>query len=108
MASPDSYGMAGSFIIPIGLKRRAVVVSCNGDNGSGWEHVSVHIIQGKKRQETPTWNDMCFIKNLFWSDDEVVIQFHPRKSEYVNVHNHCLHMWRSLNEELLTPPNLLV
>jgi len=109
LSSPDSYGMAGAFLIPIGLKRRAVVVSCNGDIGTGWEHVSVHIISGKKKhQETPTWNDMCYIKNMFWSDDEIAIQIHPKKTDYINVHNHTLHLWRSLNQELLTPPNLLV
>lgn len=77
LATPDSYGMAGSFIIPLGHTRRAVVITCNGDTGSGWEHVSIHVIRKRGRkniQETPTWKDMCFIKNLFWSDDEVVIQ----------------------------------
>jgi hypothetical protein len=26
------------------------------------------------------------------------LQFHPAKSEYVNLHNHCLHIWQPPKE----------
>ena len=53
------------------------------------EHVSVSY-----PRQTPTWEEMCMIKDLFWYDEEEVYQIHPKKSEYVNFDNHCLHLWR--------------
>jgi hypothetical protein len=51
---------------------------------------------------------MCEIKELFWSDEETVVQFHPRKSEYVNLHQGCLHLWRPLTGEIVLPPRWLL
>ena len=31
----------------------------------------------------PTWNEMCFVKDMFWSEDEVCIQYHPDKKNYM-------------------------
>lgn len=67
-----------------------------GFDEGGWEHVSVSPYRGK----LPTWDDMCEIKDMFWNDDEVVIQIHPKKSEYVNLVDNCLHLWRNKNMEL--------
>ena len=74
-------------------------------NGGGWEHVSV---APYKRSHTPTWDEMCRLKDMFFHDDEVVVQFHPAKSEYVNNMPNCLHLWRPLNEVMPTPPSIMV
>jgi hypothetical protein len=37
---------------------------------------------------------MCHVKELFFDADECVMQLHPPKSEYVNCHQYCLHLWR--------------
>lgn len=67
--------------------------------GGGWDHVSVcH----KKR--CPTWHEMCKIKEMFFDDEDTVIQFHPPKSTYVNVHPRCLHLWRTQKTEVKLPP----
>lgn len=71
-------------------------------NAEGWEHVSVSIL-GKK-DKTPTWAEMNFVKDLFWSEDDVVMQLHPRKTDYVNQHPGCLHLWRPIGQEIPTPP----
>ena len=55
----------------------------------GWEHVSV-----STPHVTPTWDEMNYIKGLFWDDEDLVVQIHPPKSEYVTLHQHCLHLWR--------------
>ncbi|MGB7549888.1 MAG: hypothetical protein WBM14_19305 [Terracidiphilus sp.] len=55
----------------------------------GWDHVSVH---GPNR--CPTWEEMCKIKELFFKDDETVMQLHPAKSNYINCHPYTLHLWR--------------
>jgi hypothetical protein len=51
---------------------------------------------------------MCRVKNLFWEPEEVVVQYHPRKSEYKNWHRFCLHLWKPQNQELPTPNPLMV
>ena len=67
-----------------------------GFDENGWEHVSVSPYKGKM----PTWDDMCEIKDIFWNDEEAVIQIHPKKSEYVNMVDNCLHLWRHREIEL--------
>lgn len=77
--------------------------SVQASDGMGWEHVSV-----AHRKITPSWDDMCIVKDVFYLPDEVVIQYHPARSEYVNNHAHCLHMWRPIECEIPTPPGILV
>ena len=75
-------------------------------DGGGWEHVSVHIV--KRPSMAPTWDEMCFVKDLFWGDEDVVLQIHPRKAEHVNFHKGTLHLWRSTEHEFVTPPSSFV
>lgn len=74
-------------------------------NGGGWEHIS---ISPYKMSCIPTWKDMCDLKDMFFYDDETVVQFHPPKSEYVNNMPNCLHLWRPINEKMPTPPFIMV
>ena len=71
--------------------------------GGGWEHVSVSY-----RRRTPTWDEMCKVKDMFWHDDETVVQYHPKKSDYVNIHPNCLHLWRKCGEDFEQPPKIYV
>ena len=56
----------------------------------------------------PTWEEMCKIKSLFWDEEDTVIQYHPAKTEYVNNHPNVLHLWRSIDQVIPTPPTELV
>lgn len=56
----------------------------------------------------PTWDDMCMIKDIFFEDDESVIQIHPAKDQYVNNVSNCLHLWRCTYKEMVLPPSCLV
>ena len=38
----------------------------------GWDHVSVSF-----RNRTPTWEEMAEIKKLFFSPEEVCVEYHP-------------------------------
>jgi len=76
-------------------------------DGLGWEHVSVRATN-EKRDRVPTWREMAFIKDLCWDGEDVVVQFHPRKSEYVNCHTCALHLWRPTSQTIPTPVPLLV
>lgn len=62
----------------------------------GWEHVSISVLDryGNPIDRCPTWNEMREIHKMFFSKGENSIQFHPRKSEYVNDYPYALHMWR--------------
>lgn len=100
----SGYGeLHGAFVLrgPKGSNLR--VISSGIDSEYGWEHVSV-----SRHNKTPSWDEMCFVKDLFWGEDEVVIQYHPAKDDYVNHHPYCLHLWRPIDGKFPTPPSLLV
>lgn len=75
---------------------------------NNWEHVSIYIPKKGRKFKIPTWNDMCYIKNLFWEGNETVVQFHPKESSYVNDHPGTLHLWKKVNEEYELPPENMV
>ena len=95
----DAEGFAGE----IHLYKWSGTVICS--TGAGWEHVSVAPF---KKYYIPSWNDMCDIKDLFFNDDEAVIQIHPPKADYVNNLENCLHLWRCTYKEMVLPPSILV
>ena len=78
-------------IIPFRGRKLEVISSVDEDNGVTWEHVSV-VVRGSSK--CPGWSTMCFVKQLFWDDEDEVIQIHPKRSRYVNAHSTCLHLWR--------------
>lgn len=67
-----------------------------GTDEEGWEHVAVHVGNGHR---CPTWETMCLVKELFWRDDEDVIQLHPKKTEYFHGVQgmEVLHLWRPVS-----------
>jgi hypothetical protein len=82
----------GAFSIPLGNGKRFHIIA---SSGMGWDHVSVHVrIVGKGKAITPNLEEMCKVKDLFFDEEECVVQYHPRKSEYVDMHPHVLHLWR--------------
>ncbi len=91
MASAKSDGNNGCFVIPMGGKFHAYVIAgC----GNGWEHISVHIAARKNLVKTPTHAQMCKIKELFWGDEAVVMQLHPKKTDSWKQYEGVLHLWR--------------
>src|SRR5882672_9247876 len=56
-------------------------------HGDGWDHVSVSC-----HHRCPTWNEMSFIKSVFFFDAETVMQLHVPSSDHVNYHPFCLHL----------------
>lgn len=101
-ASRTSDGPYGAFFVhgPCGCELKIVA---SGGEETGWEHVSV-----STPRRPPNWQEMCFVKSLFWEPEECVVQFHPPESQYVNNHPHCLHLWRSTMAPFPTPPAILV
>ena len=102
LASTDALGLCGMFHV----RHEGTILRVMGSTGEewpfdlpAWEHVSV-----STEDRCPSWDEMNFVKGLFWTDEETVLQFHPRGEEYVNIHNFVLHLWRikGVNHEL--PP----
>lgn len=98
MGSNESYGNNGYFIIPFENFSLSIIAS----DGEGWDHVSISL-----PNRCPNWREMQFIKDLFFNEEETVIQFHPKKSEYVNNHPNCLHLWKPQDFDLVLPPSIL-
>lgn len=70
----------------------------------GWDHVSV-----SRKTRCPTWEEMCALKDLVFEPEETVMQLHPEKSEYVNNHPFCLHLWRPTGDlKIPMPPKSFV
>jgi hypothetical protein len=92
MKFPDKYRISNpfqpvinSFDIPFEGRNLTVMAT---DWGC-WQQVSVSL-----PNRCPNWREMCFVKDLFWDENEECIQFHPKKSDYVNLHEYTLHMWK--------------
>lgn len=106
-ASDPSWGPYGLFLIQGPCGEKLKIVASGADSGDpisdGWEHVSV-----STRRRPPNWQEMCFVKDLFWDDEEAVVQYHPPKSEYVNNHPYCLHLWRNVLRPIELPPSIMV
>lgn len=97
----ESYGNNGAFFIPgrPGKPPFKVIAS----DQEGWDHVSVSL-----PDRCPTWDEMCRIKAMFWDDEDTVMQLHPPKSEWVNNHSYCLHLWRPQTISIPRPPSIMV
>src|ERR1700748_2266234 len=101
-------GNNGFFVFPH-YRIGGYEIRCQISDGMGWEHVSITI--GKVNEQAtrnPTWDEMCWVKNQFWNEEECVVQYHPPKSEYVSCHPFCLHLWKPLGIDLPLPDSLMV
>lgn len=109
-ASTAKDGANGCFIIcrERGPKTELRIISSDARGATleglpPWEHVSV-----STATRCPTWDEMCRIKDLFWREDECVMQLHPPKAEWISNHEFCLHLWRPVGIAIPTPPGIMV
>lgn len=113
----DPGELGGQFVFPYAPKVFLMALAASGAHpeAMGWDHVSVTvwILRGAARKperagRCPTWEEMCWIKDKFFDAEEPAFQLHPPRSQYVNHHPHCLHIWRKAGAEVETPPAILV
>lgn len=83
------FAIDGTYTDPVTRKTWTFVFS----DDPNFEHLSV-----SGYSKTPDWDTMSRVKDVFFQDEEECVQFHPKKSEYVNIHPHCLHIWRFKGE----------
>ena len=89
--------VTGSNMLSCIVKHKGVKLFCViGENEDGWEHVSV----SRDDCKPPTWEQMCKVKETFWNDDEVVLQFHSRRDEGIG-EIETLHLWRPVSVNAL-------
>ena len=81
-----------------------VLYLCTASDGLGWEHVSVSLPADGR---LATWEEMCQIKDLFWGEEDMVVQYHPAREDYVD-NASVLHLWRSTDQEMPKPPSIMV
>ncbi len=104
----------GCFFVTVGKAELKVISSGSGMDAVGlpasatrsardWEHVSVSL-----EDRTPTWEEMEFVKDLFWAGHETVVQFHPAKGAKINYHPHCLHLWKRRGVDVELPHPMLI
>lgn len=103
MGTDDSYGNNGAFILPPAHPLSKLSIRCVASDGEGWEHVSVSL-----PSRCPTWGEMCAVKAMFWDAEDCVMQLHPPRSQWVNNHEYCLHLWRPTSAVIPQPPGILV
>lgn len=89
----------GAFVVPFEGRDLHVIAS----TGLGWDHVSVSL-----NNRCPNWREMSYIKDLFFTENEVVMQLHVAKKDHINLHPYCLHLWRPQLEKIPLPPNFMV
>jgi len=66
--------------------RRSVIASLDG----GALHLSI-----AHSQRYPTWDEILAVRAWAFPEETEVVMVLARKSEYVNVHNNCFHLWES-------------
>lgn len=101
----------GGTVFPIEYKNGKVKIVKDIDKalhfmfswGCGFEHLSV-----STPIQCPTWEQMCKMKDIFWREDEVCMQLHPKKEDYVNCMDYCLHIWRPIDKDIPMPPSIMV
>ena len=108
-ATTEAYGNNGVFLLQLPKQLQTPILEIGmhlqiiAGDGDGWEHVSASL-----PHRCPTWEEMCFVKDVFWGVDDCVVQFHPPHAEYVNNHQFCLHLWRRVGGDFEMPPAHLI
>jgi hypothetical protein len=102
MATSAKWGNNGAFVVPGPERHRLFVIASDEED---WEHVSISL---HNKARLPVWTEMCYVKDLFWDEEEVVIQYHPAKTDYVNFQSSTLHLWKPIGIELPRPRHTMV
>lgn len=90
----------GFFVIPKEAAGAELRIQSSRDKD--WEHVSVSLAD-----RCPTWPEMCWVKDQFWDEDECVMQLHPPKKDYRNLHEFCLHLWKPRRGQMIPRPEAI-
>jgi hypothetical protein len=106
---PIEPGAPGGYFRVPHNKIKSYFFNCIAGPGYNWEHAACTVWSPEKKvKRCPTWEEMCYMKDLFWDEEEEVMQLHPPKSEWISNHPYCLHLWRPVNTWIPLPPSRMV
>ena len=93
----ESFLVKGYLRLRSGKQRTFTVLASVYDSSEYGlvEHVSVSLYN--ENRKTPTWEEMCEVKEIFWKPEEEVHQIHPPESQYIHGifgKDNILHLWR--------------
>lgn len=99
--------LGGSFLVPYRTERSPVrhwlriIASSGADQPADYafDHVSVSL-----SNRCPTWDEMDYVKRLFFKDDEIAYQLHMPPADNISFHPYCLHIWRPVKLPIPLPP----
>jgi hypothetical protein len=91
----------GAFLVPSPIDTAPMRVIASAD--MEWDHVSV-----SRTNRCPNWIEMEHVKRMFFADDETAMQLHVPVKDHINVHPHCLHLWRPQAAAIPMPPSITV
>jgi hypothetical protein len=89
----------GAFLIPYMDYELKVISGC----GDSWDHVSISL-----KHRSPYWDEMDWIRKLFFKSSETVLQIHPPVDMHINYHPYVLHLWRAWHVEYKLPPRWMI
>jgi hypothetical protein len=96
-AKGDDFG--GAFEVPCGVITLRVIAS----NGEDWDHVSISV-----KGRCPTWQEMEYVKRMFFKPNETAMQLHVKPDDHISVHPFVLHLWRPHKLAIPLPPKIMV
>lgn len=91
----------GAFKVPVGKRMFFVLATIETGDAQPLEHISV---SHRNEKIVPSWAEMCAIKDMFFYPEEECVEIHPKHSEYVNMVDNCLHIWRPVNGVIFGRP----
>jgi hypothetical protein len=76
-----------------------VLIDCEEkEDGYEWLHVSY-----SRKAWTPNHDDSVKVKRAFLGEDRYAYAVFPPRQLYVNIHEHCLHLWARLDGSPVLP-----
>jgi hypothetical protein len=73
----------------LGLDDLSVIGSKDPTRHGELLHVSI-----ARQDRYPSWDEILAVKEAFFGDVDAMMVL-PKKSDYVNIHNHCFHLWQT-------------
>jgi hypothetical protein len=65
------------------------------NDGKYW-HLSV-----SNTDRYPSWDELMIFRSVFFDDDMEVFQVLPSIDQYVNVAEHCFHLWHKTESKII-------
>lgn len=70
-----------------------IVSCCIESDGKHWVHLSV-----SRKKQMPSWAEFNRVKGIFLGEEALAVQVFAPRTEWVNDHDYCLHLYQCLDE----------